>query len=122
MARYWLTPTANRHYQRALSETRLNWGQAQAVRYRSVLRAGFQEVADNYPSFNSFHREGLAAGTDFRLHLVGHRYVAFQPYRSDVIIAGVFHESMNIPAHLRELQDMAGQDIEAIRRAIDAKR
>lgn len=118
MARYWLTPTANGHYQRAVYDTRQRWGPVQSNKYRAALRAGFQQIADEHTSFNSPHREGLAEGTGFTLQLVAHRYVAFQPYRDDVIIAGVFHESMDIPERLRQLQAMTRNEIRAIRREI----
>lgn len=102
MARYWTTPTARQQIRKAIQDTRRKWGRRQAVRYRRDLQAGFQKIADEHAAFNSAHRDGLAEGTDLTLHLVAHRYVAFQAYRGDIIIVGVFHENMDIPARLRE--------------------
>jgi plasmid stabilization system protein ParE len=115
MAHYWLTPTANAHYWKIVSDTRQKWGNSQAVKYRSALRAGFQKIADDHKSFHSPHREDLAGGTDFDLHLIEHHYVAFQ-VRNDqlVIIAGIFHENMDIPARLRELKNMSEGEIAAL--------
>jgi plasmid stabilization system protein ParE len=96
MACYCLTPTANDHYWKVVSDTRQKWGSTQAVKYRAALRTGFQKIADDHKSFHSPHREGLARGTDFDLHLIEHHYVAFQ-VRNDqlVIIAGIFHKYLN---------------------------
>lgn len=104
MARYWTTPTARQQIRKAIQDTRRKWGQRQAAKYRRDLQAGFQKIADEHTVFNSAHRDGLAEGTDFTLHLVAHRYVDIQAYRGDIIIVGVFHEITDIPARLRELQ------------------
>ena len=119
MARYWTTPTARHHIRKAIRDTREKWGLRQAARYRRDLQAGLQKIADEHTAFNSPYRDSLAGGTAFRLHLVAHRYVAFQPYRDDVIVAGVFHETMDIPARLRELHAMTRQEIDSIRLQID---
>ncbi|MCO5118904.1 MAG: type II toxin-antitoxin system RelE/ParE family toxin [Burkholderiaceae bacterium] len=122
MARYWMTPTARLHVRRAIQETREKWGLHQAGAYRRDLQTGFQKIADEHTTFNAPHREDLAVGTAFTLHLVAHRYVAFQAWRGDVIIAGLFHERMDIPVRLQELQGLTPQEIDALKREIDAAR
>ena len=119
MARYWTTPTARNQIRNAIQETREKWGPKQAAKYRRDLQAGFQDIADNHQSFNSPHRDELAEGTPFDLHLVKHRYVAFQEHKGDVVIAGVYHESMDIPTRLRELQSLSRHEVSEIRREID---
>lgn len=114
--RYWLTPTARNHIRLAIQETRKNWGSQQALKYRHALQAGLQYIADNHRTFHSPHRDALAAGTTFRLHLMEHRYVAFQKHDDNtIIIIGVFHESMDIPSQLKELRNMAQHEIEALK-------
>lgn len=117
MARYWMTPTAGEHYRKAVSDTKDKWGIVQAEKYRIALKRGFQYIAEKHQSFNSSHRQGLAEGTEFSLHLVEHRYVVFQKYDDGVIIAGIFHESMDIPTRLKELQDMSKKEIDIIKKA-----
>jgi hypothetical protein len=59
----------------------------------------------------------------FQLHLVEHRYIAFQPHDArTVIIVGIFCEHMDIPNRLKELQTLTRHEISAIRREIDPDR
>jgi plasmid stabilization system protein ParE len=119
MARFWITPTARKHIRKILDDTRDQWGSRQATKYRRDLMGGLQRIADNPQRFRSPHREELVEGTEFAVHLVKHHYVAFQTHYTDgVIIAGMFHESMDIPTKLRELQQMARHEIDALRREI----
>lgn len=121
MARYWVTPTARRHIRAAITETRDTWGNAQASAYRKELIAGLQDIANNHQTFNSPHREDLASGTEFLVHLVAHRYIAYREHSNgDIVIAGVFHERMDIPMRLRELQRLTREEIRAIQREVDS--
>jgi len=116
---YRLTFTAETHLKKAVRDTKERWGLSQARKYSAGLQAGFQYIADNYTSFNSPHRDDLAEGTGFLIHLVEHRYVAFQPYDDDtIIVVGIFHESMDIPNQLKEIQRMAKHEIAVMKRDI----
>jgi plasmid stabilization system protein ParE len=116
---YHLTATADQHFWDALQYTREQWGGLQARAYRLELLEAFQYIAENHSRLRTPHREGLAEGTDFSLHLAGHRYIAFVPHeRYHVIIAGIFHESMDIPAHLKKLQLLSREEIAAAKRAL----
>ncbi|CAL4870004.1 Toxin ParE (plasmid) [Asticcacaulis sp. MM231] len=117
---YRLTLTAETHLKKAVRDTKERWGIAQARKYSAALLAGFQHIAENHEGFNSPHRDDLAAGTGFLIHLVEHRYIAFQPYDKDtIIIIGIFHESMDMPNRLKELQHMTRYEIATIQRGID---
>ncbi len=112
---YHMTATAETHFWNALRESKQKWGRKRAEKYRIDFLAGLQHIADNHQTFNSPHRTTMAEGTAFSIHLVEHRYVAFQTYGNDVIIAGIFHEHMDVPARLNELQNMSQAEIDAIR-------
>lgn len=117
--RYHTTNTAETHFWQALSDTRIKWGRLQVRKYRRELLDAFLYIAEHHPRMRSPHRAALAEGTDFSLHFAGHRYIAYIPHdRHNVIIAGIFHESMDIPHHLRELQSMTRDEIDALRRDI----
>jgi plasmid stabilization system protein ParE len=114
-----MTPTAEVHFWEALGDTTRKWGEKQAEKYRLKFLDGLQHIAENHEKFHSSHRDDLAAGTDFSVHLVEHRYVAFQAQNQNtVIIAAIFHESMDIPTRLRELQTMGRHEIDILRREI----
>ncbi len=105
ITRWLMTNTAITHLEEAVERTALRWGYAQAVKYRDLLRAGFQEIAEHYKSFYSPHRKVLTQDTDFDLHLIEHHYIAFKIHDDkSIIIAGIFYEKMNIPAHLKQLK------------------
>ena len=116
---YRMTATAEGHFWNALRQSKQKWGHKRAEKYRVKFLVGLQNIADNHQTFNSPHREELAEGTVFSIHLVEHRYVAFQEHgKNTIIVAGIFHESMDIPTRLRELQSMARQEIDALKRQI----
>lgn len=118
MPRFFITPTARNHIRVAINETRNKWGTTQAAIYRQKLEKGLQYVAENHRTFRSHHRMKLAEGTQFSLHLVEHHYVAFQEHDENIIITGVFHESMDIPSQLKELAAITLHEIEALKRAL----
>jgi plasmid stabilization system protein ParE len=121
MGRYALTPTARNQIRYAFQETRSQWGLQQAKKYRHALLSGLQNLADNHQSLRTSYREKLAEGTSFSIHLIEHRYAAFQEYDANtIIIAGIFHESMDIPARLKELQDMTRNEISTLKRELTA--
>lgn len=116
---YLMTSTAEGHFWKALHDTRKKWGERKAEEYRFKFLAGLQNIADNYQNYNSSHRKNLALGTDFSLHLVEHRYVVFQvTSQENIIIVGIFHESMDIPRHFRELQESTKGEMMAIKQKI----
>lgn len=116
---YRMTNTAREHLKKAVRDTQGTWGAKQARKYNAEFLTGLQHIADNHHTFNSPHRAELAEGTVFSIHLVQHRYVAFQEHdKNTVIIAGIFHESMDISSRLKELQAMARHEIDALKREI----
>ena len=120
---YRLTKTARGHLEKILRDTARKWGYEQAASYRRALSEGFRYIAENHQNFNSPHREELAEGTDFSIHLVEHHYVSFRVHDAgSVIIAGIFHEKMNIPARLRELQSMSRHEIATVEDQIERER
>lgn len=120
---YRMTNTAREHLKRAVRDTHEKWGLQQARKYNAAFLAGLQYIADNHHRFNSPHRDELAEGSAFSIHLVEHRYVAFQKHDDHtVIIAGIFHENTDITSRLKELQTMARHEIDALRREIDRPR
>lgn len=119
---YRMTATAEAQLKKAVRDTKQKWGIKQARKYTDDLLAGFQFIAENHEGFNAPHRDGLAEGTAFSLHLIAHRYVAFQAHDQDTIfIAGLFHESMDIPARLRELQTLTREEIDILKRELGNK-
>ncbi len=116
---YHLTTTAEISFWQALRETEKKWGHARAEKYRLDFLAGLQDIADNHRTFHSPHRAALAEGTPFSLHLVEHRYVVFQAMdENTIIISGIFHENMDIPTRLKELQKLGKHEIAALQRRI----
>ncbi len=110
-----MTNTAIVHLEEIVERTAFRWGYEQAFKYHNLLRIGFQEIADRYKSFKNPHRAQLAEGTDFEIHLVEHHYVVFKICNDQsIIIAGIFHEKMDIPIHLRSLQRMDKREISNI--------
>lgn len=117
---YRMTSTAETHLKRAVRETNQKWGTKQARKYNSDFLAGLQNIADNHHYSNSSHREKITKGTSFSLYLVEHRYVAFQEYGpGTIIIAGIFHEKMDISRWLKELETASGDEITALKHEID---
>jgi plasmid stabilization system protein ParE len=115
---FWITPTALNHVRKAIKDTRDKWGHRQAIKYRQSLEKGFYHIAQNHLSFHSPHRDELAEGTPFSLHLVEHHYVVFQKQGDNVVIAGLFHETMDIPSRLKALETMSRHEIERIKAII----
>jgi plasmid stabilization system protein ParE len=121
-ATYRMTRTARAHLEKAVRDTARQWGTLQARKYLDAFRTGLQDLAERHRTIHSPHRAELSAGTAFSVHLVEHRYVAFQVHDEKTItIAGIFHESMDIPNRLLELQNMTLPEIDALRRRIKAK-
>lgn len=117
---YRMTATAEAQLKKAVRDTKQAWGIKQARKYAADLLAGFQFIAENHASLNAPHRDELAEGTAFSIHLIGHRYIAFQVHDQDtIIIVGLFHESMDIPTRLKELQGLAQHEIDSLMREID---
>jgi plasmid stabilization system protein ParE len=118
-ATYRMTPTARAHLEKAVRDTGKQWGIPQARTYLDAFRKGLQDLAERHCNLHSPHRAALAAGTAFSVHLVEHRYVAFQVHDAKtIIIAGIFHESMDIPNRLLELENMTQPEIAALKHRI----
>lgn len=119
---YYMTPTARRHLKAAVHDTHRRWGKQQAKRYNAAFLAGLQALADNHATLHTPHRAALAENTDFSLHLVEQRYVAFQvDEKNTVIVAGIFHGAMDIPAQLRILQSLTPHEIDTLKQEIAAR-
>lgn len=117
--RYHMTTSAEAVFWKTVRYTKRKWGAAQAEKYRTKLLHGLQDIAENHPHGHVSHRREMAEGTDFLLHLVEHHYIAFQPHNHyHIIIAGIFHEAMDVPARLKELQRMSSGEIAALKREI----
>lgn len=101
---YVLSITARKHIHDILRKTREAWGIEQAEKYYGLLKKGFFYIAENKNALRSLHRDELAVGTKYRLHLVAHHYVVFEIVDDCVVISALFHESMDVHVHLLELQ------------------
>ena len=120
MTSYHLTQTALAHLEEAISMTARKWGREQAKTYDAALEKGFKEIAKQGGAIVTDFRADMAKGRDFSLHLVEHHYVAFKINGcNNVIIAGIFHEKMNIPVKLKRLQQMSRGEISDLRDEID---
>jgi toxin ParE1/3/4 len=118
--RFHITPTAREHLKLAVRDTKREWGLAQAKRYNDAFQAGLEKLAKNHRSIGTGHRAAMTQGTDFKLHLMEHRYVVFQTHDAfNIIIAGIFHERMDIPTRLLELSLLSKDEIAAIVQQID---
>jgi hypothetical protein len=61
----------------------------------------------------------MTQGTAFRVHRLEHRFVVFQEHDAhNLIVVGIFHERMDIPACIQELALMTGEEIAAIKEMI----
>lgn len=118
-AKYLLTRTASEQYRRIIVETSNRFGVVQAQKYRAALRDGFKKLAAKQLIPLSPHREELAYGTGFYLHLIEHHYVAVAVSNNKtIIIAAIFHERMDIPSRLKELQAKSNDEIAALKRQL----
>jgi plasmid stabilization system protein ParE len=116
---YRMTATAEGHFWKILRESKQKWGYQRAEKYRTDLLRGFQHIADTHPYSRTPHRDAMAEGTIFSIHLVAHRYVVFQEYdKNTIIICGLFHESMDIPTRLKELQNLTRHEIDILTREV----
>jgi len=112
MTQYHLTPTAFTHLQEVVRTTARKWGLKQAKAYEASLEEGFKEIAREGKTIMTDFRAGMVRSTDFSLHLVEHHYVPFVVLdEHHVIIAGLFHERMNIRARLNELHSKGRDEI-----------
>lgn len=76
------------------------------------MLAGFQQITERHRSLHTAHRAELAAGTAFHAHLLEHRYVVFKVYdEQTVIVVGIFHERMDIPTRIRELERLSRHEL-----------
>ena len=117
--RYHMTPTAEGHFWSALGDSQKKWGQRRAEKYRVDFLAGLNNLAKNHRILVATFRQNMTQGTDFRVHLLEHRYVVFQDHDAhNIIIAGIFHEKMDIPSRIRELAMMTHDEIEIIKTQI----
>jgi len=114
---YRFTPTAETHFWKALRDTTQKWGAEQAEKYRVKFLKGLQKLSKNHHYLNSSHRKNLTKGTEFSINLVEHQYGVFVESNNDtIIIAGIFHKNMDIPARLIEFKGLAQSEIDTIRK------
>lgn len=105
------TPTALEHFRNILIYTKKNYGTEQMHKYSALLKKGFSEIAKNHQ-----HEEGKRTdwknNTGFELQNIQHYYVVYKIIRGNIlVITGIFHNSMDIPTRLKELQRMSQQEI-----------
>ena len=121
--RFHLTESAIRDYRKAAYESARDFGKAQSDKYRRQLREGFQRIADEHPKLRTQHREDLAAGTPFKIHLVRRHYIVYQVHdRANIILVAVLPESMDLPTRLKELERLTRDERAALRRDISSPR
>ena len=119
-ARFYLTETAFKQLDDIIYGTARDHGPDQAEKYKQRQLAGFETIAREHTSLRTAHREALANITPFRLHLVEHHDVVYQSHDEfNVIIVGILHERMDIPARLTQLQSLSRREIDVLRREID---
>jgi toxin ParE1/3/4 len=117
--RYHMTTTARDHLTEAVRDTKRKWGASQARKYGSDFQVGLQNLAKNHGMLRATFREVITQATEFRVHRIEHRYVVFQEHDAhNLIIVGIFHERMDIPARIGELALMTGDEIAAIKQMI----
>jgi plasmid stabilization system protein ParE len=114
-----MTQTALEHFKAAVRETKKKWGLAQAKKYNADFQVGLRYLAQHHATIRTHYRDAMTKGAAFSVHLVEHRYVAYQTHNDyNVIIAGIFHEKMDIPTHLEELAQMSIHEIAMLRRQL----
>jgi toxin ParE1/3/4 len=117
--RFHMTATARGHLKEAVRETKRKWGAAQARKYTTDFLFGLQNLAKNHAMLRASFRKIMTEGTQFRVHRLEHRYVVFQEHDAyNLIIVGIFHEKMDVPARIQELALMTGEEIVAIKDTI----
>jgi plasmid stabilization system protein ParE len=117
--RYHMTATAESHFWAALDESQERWGARRAEKYRIDFLSGLQSLAKNHTMLRATFRNVMTEGAEFRVHRLEHRYVVFQEHDEfNLIIAGIFHEKMDIPSRIGELAMMTGDEIAAIKEII----
>lgn len=113
--KFHMTTTVREHLKEAVREARRNWGTSQARKYNVDFQTGLQSLAKNHRILRSTFRQHMTKGTDFRVHRLEHRYVVFQDHDDyNIVIAGIFHEKMDIPARIQELAMMTQDKIMSI--------
>jgi toxin ParE1/3/4 len=117
--RYHMTRTARDHLKDAVRATKQKWGSAQARKYSVDFQAVLQSLAKNHIMLRATFRHVMTQGTLFRVHRIEHRYVVFQEHDLyNLIIVGIFHEKMDVPARIQELAMMTNYEIDAIKNMI----
>lgn len=115
MGTFIMTATAEETFWDVIDETLERWGVRQADKYLDQLVGGFQYIADHHETLGNPHRYTLTKGTQFSVHLVVHRYIAYVVRKDGtVIIAGLFYERMDIPACLKDLESLGSEEIAAL--------
>lgn len=101
---WFITSTAQGHFEKAISDSVEKWGRARAEKYFQELLACFEYVAEIELKPRNLHQEDLAFGTGYKLHLCAHRYIVYENLNSDdVMIVAIFHKNMDIPKALRKI-------------------
>jgi toxin ParE1/3/4 len=117
--KFHMTKTARDHLKDAVRETKRKWGAALARKYGGDFQLGLQKLAKNHAILRATFRQIMTEGTEFRVHRLEHRYVVFQEHDLyNLIIVGIFHEKMDVPARIQELAMMTRAEIDAIKNMI----
>ncbi|WP_443751150.1 type II toxin-antitoxin system RelE/ParE family toxin [Asticcacaulis solisilvae] len=103
MPRYSITTEAAHHLREIARWGADRWGVARARSYLEDLRAGFEFIAQRPQAVPQ--RTRLTGPANLRLHRVRNHYVVFTLVTdAHVVIVGVLHERMDVPARLEALQ------------------
>ncbi|MFN3806163.1 type II toxin-antitoxin system RelE/ParE family toxin [Asticcacaulis sp.] len=97
-APYVLSAEAVKAFRDISRTTAARWGTDQAAKYLSILITGFEDIAANPRRGRLYASERTG---EFRTRRFGRHHVVYiiEP-NAPVIIAGLFHERMNLPARL----------------------
>lgn len=114
MASYRMAKIAMADLRRIAMDTRRQWGKDQALKYVAEMQEGFQHIADRHDALPQHSR--LTGASKLRLHRIASHYICYLIMTPDlIIITGMLHERMDIPARLRELQTLTENDIGDLR-------
>lgn len=76
------------------------WGETQAKEYLARIRDAYVRLCDR-PRMGRLRRK--IGPAEFREIQIGSHVVVYAPRPTDVLVVGVLHEAMDIPARRREL-------------------
>ncbi len=92
---YRLTKRAAADLLEIAAYTARQWGDAQAVKYRSFFNEAFQRIGDDPQTAGSRARDGLLAGC--RILTVEQHIVVYRRREGTTEILRILHQRMNLP-------------------------